>query len=103
MTDPKPVIYVGIGNSDDGLTQTEWHLFVSDTRGILRMFVSKVHGMWFSLPDDPWQNACFCVEFEDDERANTAKVELGRLAARFRQESIAWAEAPVTEFLSGVK
>lgn len=94
-------VYVSIRNNDDRLTQAEWHLYVSDARSILRMFAVRFHGSWFSLPDDPEQDACWCVEFESADRQRLAKVELVRLLVRFRQDSITWAEAPMTESLTG--
>ncbi|MEK8108675.1 hypothetical protein NKG94_34580 [Micromonospora sp. M12] len=45
-----------------------------------------------------WQNACWCAEIRT-ERIAILKDKLRLLAREFRQDSIAWAVAPTTEFL----
>lgn len=94
------IAYVGIGNSDDKLSQALWALFVSQTSMKLRDY-GRVYGQWLSEPASAWQNACWCVEFVDDE-VEDAKTALGRLAAGFTQDSIAWAEVKETEFLKPI-
>jgi hypothetical protein len=91
-------VYITVGNSDDKLSQNEWSAFVSSVRLVLRDEAQVMHGEWFSLPDSPWQNACWCVEFVEY-RLDRARMRLGKLAPAFRQDSIAWAEAPTVEFL----
>lgn len=95
------IVYVSIGNSDDKLTQLEWYMFTADVVEILKNFAFKHHGEWFSLPNARKQNACWCVEFQHDDAAYAAQVELGRMATRYRQDSISWASAKV-EFITGV-
>lgn len=59
---------IQIGNSDNKLTQQEWANFVKDMRGLLRAYgrgTLQVHGEWFSLPDQPWQNANWSVEVRE--------------------------------------
>lgn len=100
------IAYVSIGNSDDKLTQAEWSEYVGKTQAVIANAVSsfdgRIHGEWFSRPDAPWQNACWCVEL--DMPAEHYLVRLKRafaeVAGIYRQDSIAWAEAPVTEFLA---
>lgn len=91
-------VYISIGNSDDKLSQVEWAEFVLDVRDALANLAIHRHGDWYSAPGAPWQNACWCIEVRpvmvDDLRAR-----LARIAARYRQDSIAWAEATVS-FLS---
>lgn len=109
------IVYVSIGNSDDKLTQAEWahfytsvrHLLANDLQpreaegwGSLAFSAPTIHGRWQSVPSDPWQNACWCVEIEDHD-APAIQHELKLLAAKFRQDSIAWAEVCDTEFLGG--
>jgi hypothetical protein len=53
---------ISIGNSDDKLSQGEWSRFVMEMRDLLRSSALQIHGEWFSLPDQPWQNANWCVE-----------------------------------------
>ena len=101
-------VYISIGNSDDKLTQREWASFVGEVDSSVRWHSQgTVHGFWLSPSNVPWQNACWCVEYEfagdEDtwtEQAEEQKVWLQRLAAKYRQDSIAWAVAE-TEFLRG--
>ncbi|GIH07387.1 hypothetical protein Rhe02_54540 [Rhizocola hellebori] len=109
MSDSK-TIYVSIGNSDDKLTQREWADFVSDVQSDLVYALNPyglIHGRWLSIPDAPFQNACWCVQFKAshgdagqtvDEHMAIAKARLAKLAKVYRQDSIAWAEA-ITEFI----
>jgi hypothetical protein len=109
------IVYISIGNSDDKLTQREWSEFVSDVDRSVRWWCGEsqntasgsrrgcIHGQWLSRPDAPWQNVCWCVEYPEDDgwptRIDEQKVWLVRIATKYRQDSIAWAEAPVTEFI----
>ncbi len=111
------IVYISIGNSDDKLTQREWSEFVADVDRSLRWWCNenastaalnspagRIHGHWLSASDSPWQNACWCVEYVDHEdwpeQIAGQKTSLARLAAQYRQDSIAWAETPSTEFLT---
>jgi hypothetical protein len=90
----KYTVYVSIGNSDDKLTQADWSLFVDETyEAIARQ--SHVHGVWTSASADRYQNACFCFELPA-ERIGKVKDALARVAAEYRQDSIAWADAETT-------
>lgn len=93
------IAYVSIGNSDDKLTQVEWSRFVIDFSAMVVSLASQTHGAWFSHPASPRQNACWCLEFASEAMAQTAKDEARSLAAKYRQDSIAWAVAE-TEFLT---
>src|ERR1051326_6639431 len=103
-------VYVSCGNSDDKLSQHEWSNFVAAVdrtfEQAARYQGSRVHGRWYSLPTEPWQNACWCIEFLDETAMagiiDAYRAELARLAGVFRQDSIAWAVAPTTEFLGAV-
>lgn len=53
---------IQVGNSDDRLSQAEWSRFVTEMRGLLHRSEVQIHGEWFSGPDQPWQNANWCVE-----------------------------------------
>ena len=98
-------VYVSIGNSDDRLSQLDWSGFFSfvdraisaagDYNG------TTIHGRWASLPHEPWQNACWCLEIDEVALADVVGVlraELADAARFYRQESVAWAEAK-TEFI----
>jgi hypothetical protein len=102
------IVYISIGNSDDKLTQRDWSTFLVETDIVLAdrevrrdaaYQVLRRHGNWRSLPDDPWQNACWCVEVEDNAKEEL-QDELRQIAQSYGQDSIAWAECPKTEFLS---
>lgn len=91
------IVYVSIGNSDDQLTQKYWSYFFTETDFILRS-QGHIHGAWLSPPQSIYQNACWCVELVQPVVAKV-KEELTALAKKYHQDSIAWAEAPVTRFL----
>lgn len=92
-------VYIGIGNTDNKLTQQEWSAFCREVAALMDYF--PMHGAWFSRPDAPWQNACWLVDIEDPqaEFVGGFKSHLKVLAQRYNQDSIAWAVAE-TEFLS---
>ena len=91
------IVYISIGNSDDKLTQAEWATFYRETNLLLRQY-GHIHGQWVSEPASAWQNACWCLEFDEKDRP-VVTWSLATLATRYNQDSIAWAEAPKTEFL----
>lgn len=92
-------VYISIGNSDDKLTQAEWAAFYRETCLAVREHAAAVHGQWVSEPASAWQNACWCIEI-DDEAAGFLAAELSGLANVYHQDSIAWAEA-TTKFIEG--
>ena len=92
-------IYVSIGNSDDKLTQDEWRSYQLEVRAFLRKHAEQVHGEWYSTPISQYQNACFCVVLRDGDKAEFVKMQLAEVRERYRQDSAAWAEAPVTLFV----
>lgn len=103
MAETTKTIYLSIGNSDDKLSQEQWSNFVMlvDARLTPDGYngIYERHGDWRSIPDAPWQNACWCIVVDgDDGVVAELKRDLANLARRFRQDSIAWAEA-TTEFI----
>jgi hypothetical protein len=97
------IVYISIGNSDDKLTQQDWAEFIARVDGMLRTTVRKtvqIHGHWFSAPDSVWQNCCWCIEIEGEESVDFLKGYLAGCCKIYNQDSVAWAVAPVTEFLS---
>ncbi len=114
-----PVVYIGIGNSDDKLSQVQWARFVQATRDAIRRFCAagladddgeppesggpQMVGDWLSHADSPWQNACIAFTVPNDtdpDLVRELKETLGRLAYRFQQDGIAWAHAAQTGYLS---
>lgn len=98
------IAYISIGNSDDKLTQAEWSAFCLDV-AVEVAGLGHVHGAWFSVPNSPWQNACWCVEFSGPDpqaEANVvaeAKRVVAELTMKWRQDSISWAAVAETEFI----
>jgi hypothetical protein len=93
------VVYISIGNSDDKLTQKEWTAFIVAILARIKPLARAAHGEWFSAPQAPWQNACWCLEFPDDPAVLTEVREvLAEIRDDFRQDSIAFAVAQ-TEFI----
>lgn len=97
-------VYISIGNSDDKLDQFEWSQFLNEVdravSNLAQLQGVTVHGRWHSLATEPWQNACWCFEVHSDlaRQADELRERLRRVAAKYRQDSIAWAVAD-TEFL----
>jgi hypothetical protein len=97
-------VYISIGNSDDKLTQLEWAQFVDEVDRAVSAAVkyegNQVHGRWYSLPTEPWQNACWCVQFHDElaHVMRDLRQGLAVIARWHRQDSITWAVAE-TEFI----
>ena len=91
------VAYVSIGNSDDHLSQSEWAEFCKRFLEDCQIHAKQVYGVWYSLPDSPFQNMCVGAEwlYPDD-----FKERLRSLAFRFKQDSIAYAPVILTEFVS---
>lgn len=98
-------VYVSIGNSDDKLPQADWASFHTGVDAVIRRAAHQVHGAWVSPSTDPWQNACWCIVLDPNAYMDRAedidwlRVQLANLAKAYDQDSIAWAEAPTTEFL----
>jgi hypothetical protein len=91
-------VYVSIGNSDDKLSQREWSDFVTEVGYVMHKHCGVMHGFWLSPSDWRWQNACWCVEVTPV-MATQVRAQLADLCGRFRQDSIAWAEA-TTDFIT---
>jgi putative flippase GtrA len=77
---------VCIGNSDDGLTQREWADYWRDVNLEVSTSASHVFGVFLSVPNSPYQNACWVFE---GELTPDLEESLATLARRFRQDSIA--------------
>lgn len=88
--------YITIGNTDNKLTQQEWSSFITDVVMLVLEHTSEVHFAGFSHPSAPYQNACWCVDFADAAHRDNAWSSLAMLKTRYRQDSIAWADAQVS-------
>ena len=93
------IVYISIGNSDDKLTQREWSRYCADLQTLLMRLAGVFHGVWYSESGGPWQNMCVCLEVGQPHLVDEVQQSLAGLAGRYRQDSIAWAEAPQTTLL----
>ncbi|MEV4846118.1 hypothetical protein AB0K20_23235 [Micromonospora matsumotoense] len=98
------VVYISIGNSDDKLSQADWHRYYTEVAQAVQRAASatlgQLHGQWVSEPASAWQNACWALQLPVDVASiEHLKMRLAELAADFRQDSIAWAVATDTEFI----
>lgn len=91
-------LYITIGNSDDKLGQNDWAVFISELNHLVDKFAHRVHGRWFSRPDDPWQNHCVCAEVPED-KIPVLQGGLAGLRVGMFQDSIAVAIVAETRFL----
>lgn len=96
MTQTPTTVYASIGNSDDKLSQAEWSNYLHSFRECMGKFATQVYGDWTSEPSSSYQNACIAIATETP---LTLKAALASLRAEYRQESIAWAVVPDTEFI----
>lgn len=84
-------LVIQIGNSDDKLTQKEWHSFVHEVVISVGMFASKIYFNGGSECSCPWQNHAWVLEVQP---RNLERLRKRLLVIRqnFKQESIAWTE-----------
>lgn len=91
-------VFVGIGNSDRRLTAREYAQFIDETRAAIESYMTQLIGEWHSVPGKPWLNAQFAFTIRPG-LANYLVDELRRIRGLYRQDAIAWAECPKTEFV----
>lgn len=92
-------VYISIGNTDDKLSQKQWHDYVNDVNGTIEMYADKIHSYCFSLPNAPWQNCIWCCDFALAIDEKCCKEDLASLAGNYGQDSIAWGPSQ-TEFIT---
>lgn len=92
MAEQPVTVYVSIGNSDNRLTQRRWAEFAWAMHSELEP-LGHFHGEWASDPLGPFQNACWCIEFESGERAALARALVATIGRKYQQQAIAWAVA----------
>jgi hypothetical protein len=91
-------IYATVGNSDDRLGQARWSSFTDVFVTTIRTCASEIYGVWWSLPDSPWQNCC--VGFAIDDTAMTPLMEkLADLREHYEQDAIAWVRGHPAEMI----
>lgn len=95
---PLFIVYASVGNSDDQLSQKVWSDYAEEFVNEITQAANKIFGVWFSESSSPYQNACVAFEV-DRETADALRDTLTELRKFHKQESIAWAEVPETEFI----
>lgn len=89
-------IVIAIGNSDNRLTQREWHEFWMEFNTEIqyygRLAGIEVHGTWMSDPVSPFQNAAWSLSWSNDMIHLTRDLQylLREILPKYRQESMAW-------------
>lgn len=91
------IVHIAIGNTDNKLSQEAWAAYCEEVSDACQLWHLTIHGSWFSLPNAPWQNACWALEVHPSAR-DSLRRDLVQIAARYWQDSIAWNESE-TEFL----
>jgi len=84
----RKTLTVGIGNSDNKLTQQEWSEFCKEVGHLVSEMATAVYFAGASLPFETWQNAAWVCEFHDV-RQIVFMDALRELAGKYRQDSIA--------------
>ena len=97
MTETTTAVYICIGNSDDKLTQQDWHLFFGHVRVLIERHSAQVYGVWHSLPAERWQNACFGFGVSDPDKKEFIRMRLAELAEQYGQDWISWTEGGTEE------
>ena len=92
-------IYIGIGNSDDKLSQAEWSDFVRDALEACQV-AGTINGAWFSEPTARYQNGCFCIRQPKPAKEKWLRAQLANIALEYEQDAISWAEAS-TDLIRG--
>ena len=85
---------VQIGNSDNKLTQDEWHNFVEKVHINIDIWAEKSHFFGGSPNWARWQNVSWVFEIEEKNTPALKKI-LCNLKEPFKQESIAWLEGDI--------
>jgi hypothetical protein len=97
LRDEPVTVYISAGNSDDRLTQRRWAELTWNIHSELEGR-GRFHGEWASDPVSEYQNACWCVEFDNGETASLARSLIANLGRQFSQDKITWAVAR-TDFI----
>ena len=81
-------IIIQIGNSDDKLTQIQWHDFVKEVDNWINIWVEEIHFFGCPAAHSPWQNAAWIAEIKE----TSIRLLLEQLIVvrkHYRQNSIA--------------
>lgn len=90
-------VAVQIGNTDNALSQQDWHRFVKECEDIITGLSDHLHFSGGPANSMPWQNWAWI--FECDEKSDLMiQQNLAAAAKRYGQDSIAWT-AGETQFI----
>lgn len=90
-------VVVGIGNTDDKLSQKEWSRFIGDVSNFIDAYATQIHFHGYSCGAATWQNTAWYFDIADKGIKPLKKL-LASAAFEYRQDSIAWLEGE-TEFI----
>lgn len=86
-------ITIQVGNSDNKLSQSDWHLFVLKIGRILDSWAKNIHFSGGSASDAAWQNYCWVIEIDlNQEFEEGLKESLTNCRIEFNQDSLAYTE-----------
>jgi len=86
-----------IGNSDNKLTQNEWHSFCNAIHSAVLFWDGTIH---FSAPSvgwADWQNAAWIFTI-DERNADSLRLNVIQIRSVYKQDSAAWTEGE-TQFI----
>lgn len=78
---------VSIGNTDNKLTQQQWHDFVAAVNDVLNRY-GKIHFFGGASNWEPWQNVAWIVECAYTADISNFAVALEAIRKRYNQDSI---------------
>ncbi len=87
-TDENRCITIQIGNSDNKLTQQEWSSFCKEIDSIVSNTI-PVHFSGHSLPNKPWQNACWVGEYTEEDAVQRMLSRIKLCRETYKQDSVA--------------
>lgn len=90
-------VTVIIGNSDDKLTQAQFHQFFTDAATRISELAHHVHFCGAPSNHHPWQNVAWVFEVGDWQRTQL-KEELAAVGKTHKQDAVAWIEGE-TQFI----
>jgi hypothetical protein len=99
MKNTKTII-IQIGNSDNKLTQEEWHNFVYEVNDLICTTADKIYFAGGPSNYSLYQNAAWITEYRkiSKMRLDIFSSKLKELKEKYKQDSIAWTEG-ITTFI----
>lgn len=101
MVEEMKTVVVGIGNSDNKLTQEKWASIIHSVDTYIQLNSIQTHFAGFSPGDATWQNACWMADVKD-KKVNELRECLKLVGKIYDQDSIAFIVGD-TEFLGETK